>query len=194
MRVLLIAMLVSLVACTLRPQPKSVWAQQEQVVRFHEIAWFDEDWRICEVGINCPLTTGKSPIQGMAITSAIDQTHRTDLPQTSSRPILVQFGFDQQNPDLPLALGDLLKALGDDDRIRITGYTDSTGDKAYNQKLAHARAKQVAAWIERLGVKNPLEIIARGGCCYLVPNDTERGRARNRRVEILIIEKENQDE
>lgn len=194
MRVLLIAMLVSLVACTLRPQPKSVWAQQEQVMRFNGIAWFDEDWRICEVGINCPLTTGKSPIQGMAITSAIDQTHRTDLPQTSSRPILVQFGFDQQNPDLPLALGDLLKALGDDDRIRITGYTDSTGDKAYNQKLAHARAKQVAAWIERFGVKNPLEIIARGGCCYLAPNDTERGRARNRRVEILIIEKENQDE
>lgn len=194
MRVLLIAMLVSLSACTLRPQPKSVWAQREQVMRFHEIAWFDGDWRICEVGINCPQTTGKSPIQGMAIASAIDQTDRTDLPQAFSRPILVHFGFDQMSPELPPVLDGLLKVLRDDDLIRITGYTDSTGDKTYNQKLAHARAKQVAAWIEQRGVRNPLEIMARGSCCYLEPNDTERGRALNRRVEILIIEKENQDE
>lgn len=193
MRVFLMIMLVLLSACVQpKPKTKTVWTAQEAVKHFHKIAWFDDDWRICEVGINCPQTTDKSPVQGIAITSAIDQTGQPQRPQAVSKPILVHFGFDKTNPDMPPALDGLLKILSDGDHIRITGYTDSTGDQAYNQKLALARAKQVAAWIEQRGVRNPLEIVAKGNCCYLASNNTEQGRAHNRRVEVLIIKRERQ--
>lgn len=72
--------------------------------------------------------------------------------------------------------------------IDVYGYTDSTGSIAYNQKLSEQRAQAVANYLighgvsaarirsQGFGVGNPV-----------ASNDTEDGRARNRRVEIKIV-------
>jgi len=72
-------------------------------------------------------------------------------------------------------------------RIVVAGYTDGTGSKEKNRELAEERAEAVADYFVRKGI--PKERIITGGrplCCYVAPNDTEEGRAKNRRAEVFV--------
>ncbi len=71
--------------------------------------------------------------------------------------------------------------------IRIEGFTDSTGSDEYNQALSERRAESVQAALVSNGV-DPDRIVTQGyGEQYPVAgNDTDTGRAQNRRVEIII--------
>jgi OOP family OmpA-OmpF porin len=71
-------------------------------------------------------------------------------------------------------------------RLEIAGHTDSTGDKAHNVKLSQDRATAVVdALVKKYGI-DPARLKASG---YgdgkpVAGNDTEDGRAKNRRVEL----------
>ena len=69
----------------------------------------------------------------------------------------------------------------------VYGHTDSTGSDAYNQDLSERRARSVANYLAMRGVSSA-RIRSQGfGEQYPVAsNDTEEGRALNRRVEIKI--------
>lgn len=69
--------------------------------------------------------------------------------------------------------------------VEITGYTDSTGASNYNQRLSEQRAKAVAQFFIQEGIDTS-RITTRGyGELFPISsNDTESGRARNRRVEL----------
>lgn len=84
------------------------------------------------------------------------------------------------------SVGIILKEFNDTS-INISGYTDSTGSDMYNQQLSEQRANSVASYIVRTGVAHG-RIQARGfGERYpIASNDSEMGRAQNRRVEISI--------
>ncbi|MGD8312220.1 MAG: OmpA family protein [Gammaproteobacteria bacterium] len=71
--------------------------------------------------------------------------------------------------------------------IDIIGYTDSTGDAAYNQKLSEARASSVSRYLQSQQVL-PQRIVTRGmgESNPVASNDTPQGRALNRRVEIVL--------
>ncbi len=72
-------------------------------------------------------------------------------------------------------------------RIVIAGYTDGSGSKENNAKLAEDRAKTVAHYLIEKGISE--ERITVGGrplCCYVASNDTEEGRAKNRRAEVFV--------
>ena len=72
--------------------------------------------------------------------------------------------------------------------IEISGYTDDSGDAAHNKELSIERANAVKdALIER-GVED-IRMVANGygESRPLVPNDSEKNKALNRRVEIRII-------
>lgn len=73
--------------------------------------------------------------------------------------------------------------------IVINGYTDSVGDETSNLNLSIKRADAVKKWLERNGVNTQIETRGYGEQKPITSNDTESGRAQNRRVEILLFEK-----
>jgi outer membrane protein OmpA-like peptidoglycan-associated protein len=70
-------------------------------------------------------------------------------------------------------------------RLEIQGHTDSVGSAAYNQPLSEARARSVVVWLTQHGVvANRLTAQGYGKTRPIASNDTDAGRAQNRRVEI----------
>ncbi len=73
--------------------------------------------------------------------------------------------------------------------LRIEGYTDSTGSDELNQRLSRDRAESVRAFLERQGVAGSRLTAAGYGPRFPVAdNATPEGRAKNRRVEIVLAE------
>jgi outer membrane protein OmpA-like peptidoglycan-associated protein len=72
----------------------------------------------------------------------------------------------------------------------VTGFTDSQGNEAFNEKLSEFRANTVKSYMVGKGLKES-QIISRGlGSQYpIASNDTYAGRMANRRVEIEIESK-----
>lgn len=88
-------------------------------------------------------------------------------------------------------VGDILK-LYDSHLIKIEGHTDnvpiSTGKYRNNMWLSTARATEVFEYLKEKKGLTPKSMEATGRSFYdkIASNDTEKGRARNRRVEIKI--------
>ena len=72
--------------------------------------------------------------------------------------------------------------------IEVAGHTDSTGSDQYNQQLSQRRASSVANYLASHGVVNQRLITVGAGESHPVAsNDTDSGRAQNRRVEMTIV-------
>jgi OOP family OmpA-OmpF porin len=74
-------------------------------------------------------------------------------------------------------------------KIRLDGYTDSTGADAYNLKLSERRSKAVMDYlIKEAGVDSSnITAVGHGKANPVASNKTKEGRAKNRRVEISIL-------
>jgi len=83
-------------------------------------------------------------------------------------------------------LGDIL-AKYTADRVRIQGYTDSTGSASHNEELSLRRAQAVREVLVSRGVK-PEQMLVEGlgEAKPVADNATTAGRAQNRRVELHI--------
>ena len=87
-------------------------------------------------------------------------------------------------------LVEVLNAYPDTD-IEIQGHTDSKGSDEYNQTLSEKRASSVASFLRGKGVASSrVKIKGYGETAPVASNDTEDGRAQNRRVNILITANE----
>ncbi len=76
-------------------------------------------------------------------------------------------------------------------RLEIQGHTDSNGDDAHNMDLSQRRADAVREWLISAGVEaSRLVAQGYGETRPLVPNITAGNRARNRRVQFIITERE----
>ena len=72
-------------------------------------------------------------------------------------------------------------------RVEIYGHTDSTASDAHNMDLSQRRAQSVGGILTAAGVSaSRLVMVGRGESQPVASNDSEAGRAQNRRVEILI--------
>ena len=72
--------------------------------------------------------------------------------------------------------------------IDVYGHTDSTGSDQYNQALSERRARTVADYLTMRGVSAPrVRSLGYGESMPIASNDTDSGRALNRRVEIKIV-------
>lgn len=73
--------------------------------------------------------------------------------------------------------------------VYVVGHTDSTASAAYNQDLSERRAAAVAYELRLGGVPSGrISAFGRGESQPIATNQTEAGKARNRRVEIIIRE------
>ncbi len=72
-------------------------------------------------------------------------------------------------------------------QLKIGGYTDNTGSEEANKALSQARAEAVVNAVAGLGV-DPARMVAEGyGSQFPVAaNDTEEGRAQNRRIDVRV--------
>jgi outer membrane protein OmpA-like peptidoglycan-associated protein len=71
--------------------------------------------------------------------------------------------------------------------IDVVGHADSTGADDYNQALSERRAASVASYLVSDGVlRDRLFVAGRGETQPIASNDTEEGRTRNRRVEVVV--------
>ena len=72
-------------------------------------------------------------------------------------------------------------------RIDVSGYTDTSGSRSYNQGLSQRRAETVAGELVRLGVpRASISTQAYGETHLLVPTGANVREPQNRRVEIIL--------
>ncbi len=77
-------------------------------------------------------------------------------------------------------------------KISIEGHASSEGNAAVNKTLSDARAKAVMAYIIKKESVDASRVAAKGWGSEkpIVPNDTEEGREKNRRVDFLVMEQD----
>ncbi len=122
-----------------------------------------------------------------------------DVVRTPDNQIKVQIpsdaGFDvgraAVKPQLAGVLDKFAQSMRDHaaTQIRIIGHTDSTGGDAINNPLSFERAASTRDYLVARGVAaNRITIDGRGSREPIASNETESGRAQNRRVEIFVAE------
>ncbi len=88
---------------------------------------------------------------------------------------------------------EILYKIKPENKIEISGYTDSIGEKQYNIALSKQRAESIAAYFVSKKIdRNKIIVIGYGDAKPIAPNknpdgtDNPEGRAKNRRTEIVI--------
>src|SRR5579859_3010396 len=116
-----------------------------------------------------------------------------------SEPFLVEkitlrFQFQFNSTDLDYETETFLENLGvtlkEDPRLRlrITGHTDNIGHEKFNLRLSFKRAQAIKEYLKKEGIDpSRLDIDGKGFAEPLESNETEAGRAKNRRVEISVF-------
>ena len=88
-------------------------------------------------------------------------------------------------------LDEMARALGsiEGSRVEVVGHTDAVGDRQGNIRLSLARASEVKAYLVERGIPGErLGVMGFGPDQPLADNDSEQGRARNRRIEFKVLD------
>jgi len=106
----------------------------------------------------------------------------------------VYFDFDKATikPEGKAVLNEAAALLKKHERVvvEVAGHTDSVGSEAYNQGLSERRANSVKQYLTEQGV-TATRLTARGygEAQPVASNDTKEGRAENRRVELIVLDR-----
>ena len=111
---------------------------------------------------------------------------------TLDMPGGVTFAFDSSdlNSQFYPVLDRVAGTLAEYDKtvIEVAGHTDSVGSDTYNQQLSERRANSVAAYLSGHGVhRTRMVTVGAGEAHPVATNESDAGRAQNRRVEITIV-------
>jgi OOP family OmpA-OmpF porin len=72
-------------------------------------------------------------------------------------------------------------------KIEIAGHTDADGEDAFNQALSEKRAQAVADYLVKAGLPGDrFTAIGYGSSQPVATNDTDEGKAQNRRIDFLV--------
>ena len=105
------------------------------------------------------------------------------------------FGFDSDvvRGDARYNLNELARSVDkyDESNLLIVGHTDAIGSESYNQDLSERRAESAANYLISQGVdRNRIGTRGLGEMEPVATNETDAGRATNRRVEVAIYASE----
>lgn len=145
-------------------------------------------WRITQLGhgedarfvlctvMTCPAVTAKT----LARIPEVIQPRRVQ--------VAFSFGRAELDAEARSALDRLIPQLPGVHSLTLTGYTDSVGAAAVNQRLSLQRAESVRDYLlrEALAPAPTITVQGHGACCFIAANDTPQGRQSNRRVEIQL--------
>ncbi len=98
--------------------------------------------------------------------------------------------ISSENYGLLEKIMDAIKVF-DNPEVVIMGHTDSTGGDAINQQLSVKRAQTVTDFLKKVGkfASNRISTRGYGESRPVASNETREGRERNRRIEVLIVNK-----
>ena len=104
--------------------------------------------------------------------------------------------FESNTPNLVAGsdktVQDLAKIMSAYPRVqlKLTGYTDNTGDSLQNRKLSLKRAFAVKNLLVANGIKDlRIDFTGKGSSNPIASNATEEGKAKNRRIEVKVVKK-----
>lgn len=104
--------------------------------------------------------------------------------------VTFDFGKSDLKPQFYPALNNVASTLAQYNQtiVEVAGHTDSIGSDAVNQRLSEQRASAVGNYLIGQGlVRERFEIVGMGKNYPIASNDTDSGRAQNRRVEIRVL-------
>jgi outer membrane protein OmpA-like peptidoglycan-associated protein len=127
-----------------------------------------------------------------------DSVFTADIPlepiEANAKIILKNVFFDTKKTDLKpesiTELDNVVRLMNENPNIKIliSGYTDNVGSPADNLKLSTGRAVSVVNYLLSKGVNNSrLSFKGFGEANPVADNDTEEGRALNRRTELSVV-------
>lgn len=126
---------------------------------------------------------------GVAVTQTPDNQLKLNIPSDIS--------FDTGRSDIKANLRPILDQFAAglssqaNTEVRIIGHTDNTGGDSVNDPLSVQRASSARSYLAQRGVDaNRIAIDGKGERAPIADNNTEAGRAQNRRVEIFLAEKQ----
>jgi outer membrane protein OmpA-like peptidoglycan-associated protein len=138
-----------------------------------------------------PLPTPPLPVPSPSAPPLTSQP----LPPPSSRRVVlrgVNFDFDKSDirHDSRPILNEAAKILQENPNVRIAveGHTDAIGSDAYNEQLSLRRADAVFRYLVNHGIApERMQVTGYGKRRPVASNETENGRAQNRRVELHVV-------
>jgi outer membrane protein OmpA-like peptidoglycan-associated protein len=111
---------------------------------------------------------------------------------TLNMPSNITFAFDRsdlQSQFYPV-LDDVARTLTEYNQtiVEVAGHTDNVGTDAYNQALSERRAASVGNYLMGKGLlRDRFILVGAGESRPVASNETDAGRAQNRRVEITLV-------
>lgn len=126
---------------------------------------------------------------GVEVTRTADNQLRINIPSDISFPV----GQATISPNFRPVLDNFAQSLQQNQSATVTivGHTDSTGSPAINEPLSLQRADATRDYLVSRGIaSNRFAVDGRGAREPVASNDTDAGRARNRRVEIFLGDRE----
>ncbi len=120
---------------------------------------------------------------GVAVERTADNRLKLNVPSDVSFDV----GRADIKPQMRPVLDEVGRALEPGVRITIVGHTDSTGGDAINDPLSRERAQSVRDYLATRGMPaERVSVQGRGSREPVATNDTDSGRAANRRVEVFL--------
>ncbi|CAH0526310.1 Outer membrane protein A [Allocatenococcus thiocycli] len=169
----------------------SLRAEYQRYQDMSDDVWDDMDANFFSVGVN--YTFAAAPVVAAVVEPepepepvAVMKTHKEEYGSGT-------FEFDSATltPEATGRLDNFVEHLNEypQANVEITGYTDSSGPAAYNQKLSERRAQAVADYLTAAGIDaGRLTVSGMGEENPVADNSTKEGRALNRRVEVVVPE------
>ncbi|AKV07071.1 membrane protein [Pseudomonas fluorescens NCIMB 11764] len=142
----------------------------------------------------CPDTPANTPVEhhGCPLPqypASVKPVQTEVITLSDAGDVLFAFNNSDLTPSMQSQLDALMPTLQSADvvSIKVIGHTDSVGSDTYNQALSERRASSVAAYLLGMGLApNKLTSEGRGESQPVADNETDEGRAKNRRVELHI--------
>ncbi|CAM2765064.1 OmpA family protein [Vibrio mytili] len=172
------------------------WSLRAEYQRYQDMSddvWDDMDANFFGLGVN--YTFAAAPVVAPVVEEVVEpepqpvavmQTHKEEYGTGT-----FEFDSAKLTETVKERLDNVVAFLNEypQAQVEVTGYTDTSGPAAYNQKLSERRAQSVADYLMASGISSDrFTVSGMGEENPIADNSTKEGREKNRRVEVVIPE------